>query len=268
MNTLIVLGVLTAAYIVYVRKLGHMPREFRLRSKGLELLISGNSTEAEKLFRESLAAVKDSPERVRTLVCLCDALSDQGRYKEAEEYLDEALEIGDPTGSGQASMADLLLATKTDPKRALEMAEESVNLSTGNSSATDPAVARTVSDDLARARCWARQAQAFTQLDQRTEARQAIDRAIRLAESAGSEEKTSPPAHRFQSWLVLGKRVTTGRNLVFAGTHWRIGVALVALADPARAAEHFRMARDTDQKGKYRQLAEQQLRALNAVVAS
>jgi tetratricopeptide (TPR) repeat protein len=261
-NTLIVVAVLTAAYIVYVRRLGHMPREFRLRSQGLELLISGNATEAEKLFRESLAAVKESSERVRTLVCLCDALTDQGRYKEAKEYLDQALEIGDSTGSGQASMADLLLATKTDPKRALEMAEESVNLSTAKSSGS-PSLARSVWDDLARARCWARQAQAFTQLDQTTEARQAIDRAIHLAEAAGSEEKTTPPAHRFQSWLVLGKRVTTGRNLVFAGTHWRIALALTALADPARAAEHFRIARDTDQRGKSKQLANLQLRSLN-----
>lgn len=121
-------------YALYLRNLGHLSPLHRLRRKGLDSLIAGRPEAAENHFRASLAMAVDAPDRVRGLVCLGDALMDQGRFEESKACLLGALELGDSTGSGQGSLSDLLLITRTDPERALEMAEQAMEQSLRESS--------------------------------------------------------------------------------------------------------------------------------------
>lgn len=254
---------LAGAYVICVRNLWHCPRELRLRRKGLDSLLEGRPVEAENHFRRSFAMAVDAPDRVRGLVCLGDALMDQGRYEESKAYLLRALELGDPTGSGQGSMADLLLTTGTDPEQALEMAEQAMRLLTSRS--THLYFDRQVTNDLTLSKYWARRASALAQLDRHTEARQAIERASRIAEAAQIESQHTKNRIPISRKIVLGgSRLAHGRDLTLATTHWRIGLALLAIDDSSRAAEHFRITRDTDRRGKYRRLAEQQLEHLEA----
>jgi hypothetical protein len=54
--------------------------------------------------------------------------------------------------------------------------------------------------------------------------------------------------------------------LVVASTHWRIGLALLELNDSKKAADHFSIARDTDRRGKYRNLAKKKLEELKSLL--
>jgi hypothetical protein len=74
-------------YALYVRKLGHLTPLLRLRKKGLDSLIAGQPVAAENHFRASLAMAVDTSDRVRGLVCLGDALMDQGRFEESKAVL-------------------------------------------------------------------------------------------------------------------------------------------------------------------------------------
>src|ERR1035438_4768018 len=84
-------SVLAVVFVVWLWRVRHPAGDLGLRSKGLELLISGRPEEAEGYFRKALA--QSTPgERVRALVCLGDALADQGRYaesKRSEEHTSE-----------------------------------------------------------------------------------------------------------------------------------------------------------------------------------
>jgi tetratricopeptide (TPR) repeat protein len=174
----------------------------------------------------------------------------------------QALALGDETGSGQGSMADLLLITKADPERAIEMADQGMQLSTGRSS-RDLYFGGEVANDLRRARCWARTARGLSQLNRKSEARQAIDRALRLTQAAEAEAATVRADTSVLAKLILGKRVRNGRDLALATAHWKIGLALLSAGEPSEAAEHFRRVRATDKRGKYRRLAQQALDALD-----
>jgi tetratricopeptide (TPR) repeat protein len=121
---------------------------------------------------------------------------DQGRYEESKEYLVRALELGDPTGSGQGSMADLLLLTGADPEKVLDMADQAVELWTAWSK-QNIYFGGEVSNDLWRATYWARRAQALAQLYRRAEARQVIDRALRVVEAATVAARHTKPRTLF-----------------------------------------------------------------------
>ena len=75
---LLAIPVLIGAFVIFLRNAGHVAPELRLRRKGLDSLIAGRPGEAEKYFRRSLAML-DPSDQVRPLVCLADALMDQGR---------------------------------------------------------------------------------------------------------------------------------------------------------------------------------------------
>jgi tetratricopeptide (TPR) repeat protein len=251
---LVIAGIL----LILLRNLVFHSPELRVRRKGLDSLIAGRPEKAEKYFRKSLAML-DPSDRVRPLVCLGDALMDQGRYQEARECLEMALELGDPTGSGQGSMADLLLLTRAKPEMALEMADQAVHLSTGKMG-SDIYFGGEVTNDLRRARYWARTAQALAQLERPVEAQQAIDRALRIVDAAKAEAEQKTPRTSFLTRLILGGgRLGNHRDLQMASAHWKIGLALLAIDDRSRASDHFRVTRDTDRRGKYRRLAQQQL---------
>jgi tetratricopeptide (TPR) repeat protein len=260
---LLAILVFVGAYIIYLRNLGHCPPELRLRRKGLDLLLAGQPVKAERYYRKSMAML-DTSDQVRPLVCLASALMDQGRYDESRECLERALELGDSTGSGQGSMADLLLKMGTDPEKALEMADLAVELTT-HTSRRDIYFGGEVSNDLRRATYWARRAHALAQLSRRAEARQAIDRALRIVEAAKAEAQQTRPHNSILVMMVLGsRRLNHHRDLAIATTHWRIGLAFLALENSSEAIDHFRITRDTDHRGKYRRLAQRQLMQLES----
>jgi tetratricopeptide (TPR) repeat protein len=262
----VVCALACGAYVLYLRNLGHCPPNLRLRRKGLDALLAGQPVKAEQYFRKALSTV-DEPDRVRALVSLSSALSDQCRYKESEECLDTALALGDPTGSGQGSMSDLLLLTAADPEKALELAEEALALTTGRSR-KDIYFGGEVTNDFRQATFWARRAMALSQLGRQAEAQQAVNRATRFAEAAGNAALQTTPPHTSQALrlAVGGRRLALHRDLVVATAHWRIGLAFLALQDSTNAAVHFRMVRDRDRRGKYRRQAQKQLEQLKAQV--
>jgi len=247
-----------ATLVILLRKLAFHSPELRSRRKGLDSLLAGRPEQAEKYFRKSLAML-EPPNRVRPLVCLGDALMDQGRYQEAKECLENAIGLGDPTGSGHGSMADLLLLMRTQPEKALEMADQAVELTT-RSSGRDLYFGGDVTNNLRLVRYWARTAQALVQLDRQAEAQQAINRALRIVDATKAEAEQTRPRTSFATMLVLGnRRLSNHRDLAIATAHWKIGLALLALGHSGKAADHFRITRDTDRRGKYRRLAQQQL---------
>jgi tetratricopeptide (TPR) repeat protein len=260
---LLAILVFVGAYIIYLRNLGHCPPELRIRRKGMDLLLTGHPAKAEKHFRKSMAML-DVSCQVRPLVCLASALIDQGRYDESRECLVRALELGDSTGSGQGSMADLLLQIGTDPEKALEMADLAVELTT-HSSRREIYFGGEVTNDLRRATYWARRAHALAQLSRSAEARQSIDRALRIVEAAKAEAQQTKPHNSILVMMIIGsRRLNHHRDLAVATTHWKIGLALLAMDDSSKAVDHFRITRDTDRRGKYRRLAQQQLARLES----
>lgn len=259
--TLLMMG----AGIVLVRSGVFFTNHFRLQSKGLDLLVAGKPVEAEKCYRTALnlGAKVPEPDRVRLLVCLGDALIDQGRYEEARQYLAQALELGDPTGSGQGSMCDVLLAEKASPEKAIEMADEAMQL---QSRALDGMHFgerwAAISKDLLEARTCARKARALLMLDRRTEARQAMDRALSILDASKSSLQLAQPESSLEGRLAVGDRLRRLKELTISDTCWRVGLSLLAVGDKGKAAEEFLVVCDTDRLGKYRSLAQKQLESL------
>lgn len=236
---------------------------FALRRKGLDAVLAGRPIEGEGFFRTALLEELPESERVRFLVCLGDALIDQGLYDEAEQQLAEALALGDVTGSAQGSMADVLLLTKSDPERALYMAEQSFALTDAR---TTRAGHETL-ENLRGARLWARRAQAYLQMDRRGEAEEAVKNAAALAVEAHACDREPDEVGVDLTELLATVPQRRLESLAFASTHWRIGAALTELGQGERAAEHFRIAWNADRGGKYRLLAEKMLNRIGAPAA-
>jgi len=247
------------------------------RMKGLDHLISGRPIDAEKHFRISLSRAKDDSDRVRSLVCLGDALMDQGRYQESKACLLSALELGDCTGSGQASMADLLLISGTDPKQALDLVDQAAELSIAKSNRAFFDQSVTKNQALAaymecrrklRARLFlaemaARKARALVQLDKHEDARQAVIEARQIAEEAQTELQRNELDRPFLGTAAI-RRLAVGNDLSLACTHSEIGIAFLALGETSRASEHFHITSNTDRMGKYRRSARQHLERLKS----
>jgi tetratricopeptide (TPR) repeat protein len=259
--TLLIVGV----GIVLVRFGVFFPSHFRLRSKGMDLLLAGKPVEAERCYRTALnlGAKVPGSDRVRLLVCLGDALVDQGKYGEARQYLAQALELGDPTGSGQGSMCDVLLAQKASPEKAIEMADEAMQLQSrtldGMPFGTRWAM---VCKDLLEAKTWARKVQALVMLDRRAEACQAMERALSILDASKANLQLARPESSLEGRLAVGDRLRRMRELTISDTYWRVGLSLLAMGDKGKATEEFLVVRDTDRMGKYRSLAQNQLESL------
>lgn len=248
--------------VVLARSGALSPRHFRLRRKGLDFLLTGKPLEAERCYRAALSLGASVPEsdRVRLTVCLGDALMDQGRYDDAKQCFAEALEQGDPTGSGQGSMCDVLLAQKASPERAIETADEAMRLQErARSSQSFGARWAAVSKDLYEVKTWARKAQALLILNRRADARQAIDRALRILDMSKSELRLAKPASSLLGRLLLGNRLRRMKDLAISAACWQIGLSLQAIGDKDKAAEQFVIVRNTDRMGKYRNLAQKEL---------
>lgn len=257
--------VIIGAGIVLIRSGAIFPSYLRLQRKGLDLALEGKPVEAEKCYRAALDLSAKVPEsdRVRLLVCLGDALIDQGRYGEATQFLTQALELGDPTGSGQSSMCDVLLAQKTSPQKALEMADEAMQLlSRTLDGMSFGASWATVSKNLLEAKTLARKARALLMLDRRTEARQALDRALSILNESRSDLQVVRPQASLAGRLAVGDRLQRMKESTISDAFWQVGLSLLAMGDKGKAAEEFLVVRDTDRIGKYRGLAQKQLESL------
>jgi len=262
------IGLLAVGVVIALARAGVVfgPRYSRLQSKGIELQLSGKLPEAEKCFRDALAMGKKLPEsdRVRLLVSLGDVLIDEERYEEARQCIEQALQIGDYSGSAQGSLSDILLALKASPDKAIEMAEEAMQRM---SSSYDqfPFGARWIAlcKQLYEAKTWARKAQALFLLDRQEEAGQAIDRALSIVDASKSEQQLAKPEISQEGKAILGVRLLRMRELAIADVYWGLGLSLLAMGDKARAIEQFRIVRDTDQHmGKFRMFADKKLSSL------
>jgi tetratricopeptide (TPR) repeat protein len=254
--------------VVLARSGVFSPRHFKLRRKGLDFLLAGKPVEAERCYRAALDLGAKVPEsdRVRLMVCLGDALMDQGRYEDARQSLAQALALVDPTGSGQDSMCDLLLALKTSPEKAIEMADEAAQLlARAGASQSFGAGWAAASKDLYEAKTWARKAQALLMLDRREEARQAMDRALRILDMSKSEVRLARPASSLVGRLILGDRLRRMKELTISDVYLRVGLSLLAMGDKNKAVEQFLVVRNTDRMGKYRSLAQKQLDTLGYI---
>jgi tetratricopeptide (TPR) repeat protein len=242
-------------------------RYSKLQSKGMDLQLSGKLLDGERCFRAALALGKKVPEsdRVRLLVELGDVLFDQERYQEARQCIEQALEIGDFSGSAQGSLCDILLALKASPDKAIEMAEEAMRRMP-SALDTFPFGSRWVAlcKVLYEAKTWARKAQAMFLLDRQEEANQAIDRALSIVGASKSEQQLAKPETSQQVRLILRVRLLRLRELAIVDVYWRLGLSLLAMGNRLKAIEQFRIVRDTDQHmGKYRMFAEKMLSSLS-----
>lgn len=232
-----------------------------LRQKGMDALLAGRPVEGEGYFRTALAEELPDAERVGLLVCLAEALLDEGLPEEAEQYLAQALALGDATGHAQGSMADVLLQRGGDPERALWLAEQSFALS---SQACRDGEAM---EHLRGARLWTRKGHALLQMHRREEAERAVENAeAETAEAHACDRDEDDVGVNLLELLAI-RPLRQMESLAIASAHWQIGGMLAALGHDHRAAEHLRIAWSADRGGKYRRLAEKTLDRIGAPAA-
>lgn len=231
------------------------------RRKGMDAVLAGRPVEAEGYIRTALREEMPEAERVELLVCLGDALLDQGLNDEAEQQLGQALALGDATGTAQGSMADVLLLRGGDPERALWLAEQSFALSSRE------CVDGEAMEHLRGARLWTRRAQALLELHRREEAERAVENAEAETREAHACDRDPDDVGVDLTELLAIRPLRQGESAAMASTHWRIGGLLAALGHNHRAAEHLRIAWSADRGGKYRTLAEKALDRIGAPAA-
>jgi tetratricopeptide (TPR) repeat protein len=143
---------------------------------------------------------------------------DQGRYQEALEAFDGAIEKESGVGGAHAGKAEVCLLQGIEPDKALAWAEKAIAIKQASW------LKRNL-DRACDAEYRADQAWALALLGRHAEARAAIETATRFMH----------PAFR----------------PALAGVHWRIGMAEMAMQESDTARNHFRMAREIDPRGKY-----------------
>ena len=208
-----------------------------LLDRGLRLSIAGQYAEAEQCYREALA--KDSklkPRlRARLLTCLGDALMDQDRFPESRPYLEEALAIGDPSGSCRGSLADWLLLQRSDPPKALELANQTIQTRTGGLG--EITSAGRIGGHLAsivRADAWARRAWALAMLARQAESQESIGFALKLA----GPSFAALSRYRGRSGALMATTLSADRTFLYRHT----GMALLAMGQIGKAREHLQIA--------------------------
>ena len=241
--------------------LGLLTRNLRSPlARGLELALAGRPVEAEQCYRQALAGARlGEGERRSLLVSLGDALIDQGRYAEAGEQLDRALEMGDPTGSCRASQATLRLLQGIEPQQALDLVMQAIAASEQTIGGWSKRGG--VQGELAvsmRAGLQAQKAWALAVCGRTGEA----EEAMRTAASQADEAYAALSGYNGR--LAQRIRLTVQRSR--ANTYWRIGMAWLALKQPEQARRQFEVAIQTDPAGKYGALCQKQLAQLEAAV--
>jgi tetratricopeptide (TPR) repeat protein len=237
----------------------------RQRRRGLEHSLAGRPSEAQKSYRKGLEQSAKIPDglRVRLLVCLGNALMDEDRLTEAEDCFAVALQVGDRTGSCQGSIADLLLKEKREPEKVLKVAELAYSLETERYRSA-PVAWKEQYLGLREAACLTRKAQAFALLDQRSDAREAVDKAVGLLKAAEDADTARQFDDEEMKRLLFDRRSGSRQKLHFAGLHYAIGNAFLALRETQEAMAHFEAGRNADPKGKYRKLCAERLAQFSA----
>jgi tetratricopeptide (TPR) repeat protein len=235
------------------------------RRRGLEHSLAGRSVEAQKCYRKGLEQSAKIPDalRVRLLVCLGNSLMDENRLTEAEDCFSVALQIGDRTGSCQGSIADLLLKEKREPEKVLKVADLAFSLETDRYRSA-PVAWKEQYLGLREAACLTRKAQAFALLEQRTDAREAVDKAVGLLKAAEEAHTARQFDDETMKRLLFDRRSGDRQKLQFAALHFALGNAFLALRQTREAMAHFRTGRESDPKGKYRKLCDERLAQFSA----
>ena len=202
-----------------------------LRMRGYVLMLAGRYREAEDTLRRAIARFREGFEQAAALECLGDALMEQGRYDDAMRSYEAALHAAPGFRVPYRRMAELLLRQGKDTELALEYAER-INDRVGMSW-RDQHLSRRIQDDY-----WAVKAWALARLGRSAEVAPAIANAMKAT------NKKSP--------------------LDLAGTHYRAGMAMLALGQEAAAKEHFKRAVEYDPLGWRGALAKAELRGRSA----
>jgi tetratricopeptide (TPR) repeat protein len=186
-------------------------------ARGTVLLFAGRSHEAESDLRESIARGKGKGalQRAIALSNLGYALLDQERYAEASQSFEQSNTIGPASGSAFKGLAEVLLQQDQQPFEALRNVDRAVELKQFSRK----------TDRHMLAYMWANRAWALGKLGRTEEA---------LAALQDAEKENTPN-------FVPG----------FAGAHWRMGMALIAMNRRAEALDHFRRANEADPHGNY-----------------
>jgi tetratricopeptide (TPR) repeat protein len=184
-----------------------------LCDEGLTLCQAGRLVEAERLCRTGLAMLQARPgyPRVRLYAVLGFVLMDRGRYAEAEQSFQRAIKEGDQTGNSLSGLAELMLVQGAETEKALAYAGQAIELAQ-------------ISLGRVHWAHYANRAWALALLGRAAEARESLDLALQQP--------------------TLGATAT-------AESHWRAGMALLAMQQPEEACKHFRLGKDIDPRGKY-----------------
>ncbi|MGB7761444.1 MAG: tetratricopeptide repeat protein [Bryobacteraceae bacterium] len=193
--------------------LGH-PSPRVLCNEGLTLCQAGRLKEAERCCRRGLAKLKSGSSYPRLHGVLGYVLLDSGRYDEAEQSFRHAIGEGDKTGASHAGLAELLLVQGVETEKSLAYTRQGIELAQGRPGGR------------VHWAHYANQAWALGLLGRGEEARESLTLALRKPE-------------RGLSASAIAER------------HWRAGMALLAMQEPAEARKHFRMGKDADPRGKY-----------------
>lgn len=257
-------------FILLARNGFFTPRLLNLRKKGLRLIFAGRPAEAEEIYRRALlnGPMIKASDRVRLLVQLGISLADQEKYAEAADRFNEALRIGDPTGSCQENICDLLLLRRTDLETALDMAEQSIKIGIEKSeSSVFGSSWISVWKILWEVRTSARKAQIFALLGKTAEAGREIDNALRLLDESKSKVVVARPTPPLLARVVFGRsRYDKIKRHAIAETHWVVGLGLLGMGQKGKAIEQFKIVQANDRRGKYRNLAEKKLHELERPV--
>lgn len=191
-----------------------MPSVLHLHQEGLILDMAGRLVEAERCYRRAFAMLRDDDAypRERLHASLGWALLDLGRYGEAQQCFERAIELGDETGSAVDGLAELRLAQGVEAQRALDYVNQAIEQAKRHRGGHVHWV------------FYGNQARALALLERIDEARESLARAL------GAAEPGAPQT---------------------ADLHWRAGMALVTMRQIDEARKHFRIGLDADPRGKY-----------------
>jgi tetratricopeptide (TPR) repeat protein len=202
-----------------------------LRLSGHILLQAGRYPEAEQKLRGGLASALGGEDYGFALENLGETLMEQGRYEEASRSYEAALHAVVWLRRPYRGMAEMLLRRGQNAAEALELSERILDVS-GMSWRERKANGRSEHD------YWGLKAWALAELGRAAEVLPAVENAVK------STDKSSRPD--------------------LATTHYRAGMAMLALGSDTAAARHFNLAMELDPAGRRGTLAKYQLDEMDA----
>jgi tetratricopeptide (TPR) repeat protein len=211
--------------LLWLRPLGTFGR----RSRGIVLALAGRFPEAETIFRELAGEARNPKAQAAELNTLGDVLTHQGRYDEARDCLDQALQLDVGHGSAWNELATLHLLQHLEPEKALMFVERAMHAQ--ERAALEPAAHSGILAFRLANKAWA-----LACLGRPGEADVAMAESSRLAD----------------------RRHIPGMALLY----WTGGMAFAAMAETAKARHHFQTASELDPNGAYGKLAARSLAGL------